>query len=49
MVVGYWNSGFKKWHDDGDQLVDRDEITDWMPLPDPPVVAAGSPRPEEQP
>jgi Protein of unknown function (DUF551) len=36
MVVGYWNSGFKKWHDDGDQLIDHNEITDWMPLPDPP-------------
>lgn len=36
MIVGYWNNAFKKWHDDGDQLLDREEITDWMALPEPP-------------
>jgi Protein of unknown function (DUF551) len=36
MVIGYWHKGFKKWHDDGDQLIDFDEITDWMVLPEPP-------------
>jgi hypothetical protein len=36
MVIGYWNSSFKKWHDDGDQLIGSEEITDWMQLPEPP-------------
>ncbi len=36
VVVGYWNAAFNKWHDDGDQLIDRDGITEWMPLPEPP-------------
>jgi hypothetical protein len=36
MVIGYWNASFEKWHDDGDQLIDSGEITDWMPLPAPP-------------
>ncbi len=36
MIVGYWNSAFNKWHDDGDRLFDFTEFTDWMPLPAPP-------------
>jgi hypothetical protein len=36
MVIGYWNADFKKWHDDGDQLIDREDITGWIPLPEPP-------------
>jgi hypothetical protein len=37
MIVGYWNKGFKKWHDGGDQLLEREQISHWMTLPDPPV------------
>ncbi len=37
MIIGYWNDQFNKFHDDGDRLIGRDEVTDWMPLPDPPT------------
>jgi hypothetical protein len=37
MIVGYWNKGFKKWHDGGDQLLEREQISHWMQLPEPPV------------
>jgi hypothetical protein len=36
MIVGYWNSAFNRWHDDGDRLFDQNEFTEWMALPDPP-------------
>lgn len=36
MMVGYWNSAYAKWHDDGDRLFDREEFTHWMDLPSPP-------------
>jgi hypothetical protein len=36
MIVGYWNTAFGKWHDDGDRLFEPGEFTAWMELPDPP-------------
>jgi hypothetical protein len=36
MIVGYWNTAFGKWHDDGDRLFQPGEFTAWMELPDPP-------------
>jgi hypothetical protein len=36
FIVGYWNSGFSRWHDGGDQLLEREQISHWMKLPDPP-------------
>jgi hypothetical protein len=36
VIVGYWNSAFGKWHDDGDQLFEHNEFIAWMELPEPP-------------
>jgi hypothetical protein len=36
MIVGYWNSAFNKWHDDGDRLFEYGDFTAWMELPEPP-------------
>jgi hypothetical protein len=36
IVVGYWNQGFKKWHDGGDLLLEREYISHWMVLPEAP-------------
>jgi hypothetical protein len=37
MIIGYWNRGFKKWHDGADQLLEREQVSHWMALPDPPA------------
>jgi hypothetical protein len=36
VIVGYWNTAFNKWHDDGDRLFEFNEFTAWMYLPAPP-------------
>jgi hypothetical protein len=39
VIVGYWNSAFAKWHDDGDRLFEFNEFTAWRELPEPPESA----------
>jgi len=36
MIVGYWNTAFGKWHDDGDRLFEFHDFTAWMELPSAP-------------
>lgn|GEM_PF-4545945 len=36
IIVCTWNRSFNKWHDGGDQLFDREYVSDWMPLPEVP-------------